>query len=320
MAKRISLASVETNQRFFQLPKAFMEDDFYKPMTNDAKMAYAILKDRFQLSLKNKWVDDVGDVYLIYTNDELGEILNVGKNKIVRIKKELEDFGLLDQERIGVNKPNRLYLAEVVIHRAEASNDTEVSNTNYRKSQNETTGSFKNKLQEVSKWASNDTEYSETELSDTDSFVFDDDDLQIITDTLVVAQAHQEKTEDLQLAIRQAETYFGRQLTPVEQSQLGDLVKLYGFGSLDDAMRNTAGHGSTSMGYLQKAAWSSYQWELYLVDLAALGLAPTDINITSKDITLLGGWNTNTKNALIANGKFDVPGWGTNEYRDFAAM
>ena len=32
-------------------------------LSNDAKIAYALLKDRLELSIKNNWFDDNGDIF-----------------------------------------------------------------------------------------------------------------------------------------------------------------------------------------------------------------------------------------------------------------
>nr|WP_259341299.1 replication initiator protein A [Staphylococcus simulans] len=75
-------------ERFYQLPKVFFTNSTYKKLSNDAKIAYAILRDRLELSIMNDWVDEENAIYFIYTNENLMSILNLGKNKIVKIKKE----------------------------------------------------------------------------------------------------------------------------------------------------------------------------------------------------------------------------------------
>ena len=45
--KRISLEQVINGERFFRVPKVLFELDFYKKMSSDSKLLYAILKDRF---------------------------------------------------------------------------------------------------------------------------------------------------------------------------------------------------------------------------------------------------------------------------------
>ncbi|WP_010579576.1 replication initiator protein A [Liquorilactobacillus vini] len=97
-------------ENFLQLPKVLFTNSKYISLSNDAKVAYALLKDRFNYSIKNNWIDEEDNIYFIFTNNELMKLLLCGNKKTVRIKKELEQVGLLFQKRMGLNKPNRLYL------------------------------------------------------------------------------------------------------------------------------------------------------------------------------------------------------------------
>ena len=50
-------------ERFYRLPKVFFSNDLYKKMSNDAKIAYALLQDRLELSIKNDWFDEEGSIF-----------------------------------------------------------------------------------------------------------------------------------------------------------------------------------------------------------------------------------------------------------------
>ncbi|MFM0676318.1 replication initiator protein A [Streptococcus suis] len=173
--RRISVEQVQTSERFYRIPKVLVESVYYRQMSTESKFTYAILKDRFELSLKNNWVDENGDVYLIFTVEELQSILGYGKNKVIKIKKELAEYGLLEEVRQGLNKANRLYLGNVIsdpeilnpnFPQAKPLPEAEVSNLNFQKFQNQTSKSLKDKPQEVSKSNPNDTEYSDTKYSE----------------------------------------------------------------------------------------------------------------------------------------------------------
>ena len=75
----ITADEFQTSERFYTLPKILFESDRYKQMRIDTKVAYAILKDRLSLSLKNNWIDEAGYIYLVYSNANLMEILNCSK-------------------------------------------------------------------------------------------------------------------------------------------------------------------------------------------------------------------------------------------------
>lgn len=107
---------------FYQLPKVLFESEKYIDMSNDSKIAYAMLKDRCEYSLQNNWVDKDGNIYFIFTTDELMDLLHCGNKKVAKIKKELTSFGLLLSKRMppkvmpdGSKKgvPARLYLGQL---------------------------------------------------------------------------------------------------------------------------------------------------------------------------------------------------------------
>lgn len=96
-----------------------MYGEQYKHLSSDAKLAYMVLKDRLEYSLRNNWVDEEGHVYFIFTNQELMDLFNCSKGKVIKIKAELESIGLLAQKQMGFNpktkknEPNRLYLSKL---------------------------------------------------------------------------------------------------------------------------------------------------------------------------------------------------------------
>ncbi|WP_063487340.1 replication initiator protein A [Lactiplantibacillus plantarum] len=103
---------------FFQFPKVLMYGEQYKHLSSDAKLAYMVLKDRLEYSLRNHWVDEDNHVYFIFTVQELQDLFNCATEKAVKIKKELQTANLLKQIQMGFNpktkknEPNRLYLSK----------------------------------------------------------------------------------------------------------------------------------------------------------------------------------------------------------------
>ena len=104
---------------FFQFPKVLMYGEQYKHLSSDAKLAYMVLKDRLEYSLRNHWVDEDNHVYFIFTVQELQDLFNCATEKAVKIKKELQTANLLKQIQMGFNpktkknEPNRLYLSKL---------------------------------------------------------------------------------------------------------------------------------------------------------------------------------------------------------------
>ena len=104
----------QVTERFYRLPKVFFSNDLYRKMSNDAKIAYALLQDRLELSIKNDWFDEEGRIFFLFGNEQLGEILNCSKPTVIKIKKELQKCDLLMEKRMGLSKSNRLFLLKPV--------------------------------------------------------------------------------------------------------------------------------------------------------------------------------------------------------------
>ncbi len=165
--KRISLEQVMNGERFFRVPKLLFESDFYKTMSSDSKLLYAILKDRFDLSVKNNWIDAEGNIYFIFTVTEIGEMLGCGKDKVIKLKRELKKYDLLEEVRQGLNKPNLIYLGTLQAEKASNPLVTaEFGKSEFQNSEKPTSRILKNRLQEVGKSESNDTDISDTNYSD----------------------------------------------------------------------------------------------------------------------------------------------------------
>lgn len=185
---RITLEQIQTGERFIKIPMAFVESRYYSKFSTEGKYLYGILYNRFQLSVKNGWVDNKNCVYLIYTVEDLCKILGFGRNKVIKLKKELVKYGLLEEVRQGLNKPNLLYLQNVETKESLLNSDfeeqknspepaeiAEVSKSNFQTSQNQTSRSLKNKLQEVSNLNSNKTDSNKTDSNKTEIILSEDE-------------------------------------------------------------------------------------------------------------------------------------------------
>ena len=95
-----------------QVPKVFFTNEKYKKLSNDAKIAYALLMDRHNLSLKNGWIEEeTGRIYFVFKQNEIMDLLNISSNSTwQKIKKELVAAGLLEFKRVGLKQPNRMYI------------------------------------------------------------------------------------------------------------------------------------------------------------------------------------------------------------------
>ena len=98
------------NNAFYQFPQWLLKEEPYNNLGDKAKLMYMLLFDRRTLSIKNKWYDDDGQIYMYFTIEQFMQELNCSNKAVVKAKKELVEVGLLEEVRQGVNKPNRLYI------------------------------------------------------------------------------------------------------------------------------------------------------------------------------------------------------------------
>ena len=98
------------NNAFYQFPQWLLKEEPYKNLGDKAKLMYMLLFDRRTLSIKNKWYDGDGQIYMYFTNEQFMKELNCSEKTIIKAKKELSQIGLLKEVRQGINRPNRLYI------------------------------------------------------------------------------------------------------------------------------------------------------------------------------------------------------------------
>ena len=98
------------NNTFYQFPQWLLKEEPYKNLGDKAKLMYMLLFDRRTLSIKNKWHDDNGQIYMYFTIEQFMQELNCSNKAVLKAKKELVEVGLLEEVRQGRNKPNRLYI------------------------------------------------------------------------------------------------------------------------------------------------------------------------------------------------------------------
>lgn len=100
------------NQQFIQVPKFLFEGEF-KTLSNDARILYGVLKDRNALSIQNNFVNEYDEIYLTYSRVEMGEMVGSSKPTIIKALNSLIAFNLLEEERMGLSRLNRIYLSQI---------------------------------------------------------------------------------------------------------------------------------------------------------------------------------------------------------------
>ena len=185
---------------FYRIPKILFTAECFKTISCEAKVLYGLLLDRMSLSIKNRWFDEEDRVYIIFTVEEIAELMNCGTQKAVRLLKELDSekgIGLVEKRRLGLGKPNVIYVKNFMVkqpkkeekepekpvntqncenHNSRVVKTTiqECAESQFKNDENHNSGIVKITTLECPKSQSNNTDinntdFSENEYSDTES-------------------------------------------------------------------------------------------------------------------------------------------------------
>lgn len=99
---------------FYQIPKELFTNEYYKgKLSSDAILLYAFLLDRLSVSIKNKWIDENGHIYLIFTRKDAEKILNISDKTATKAFRQLKERKLIDEKRLGKGKTYRIYVGKI---------------------------------------------------------------------------------------------------------------------------------------------------------------------------------------------------------------
>ena len=140
---------------FYRIPKVLFTAECFKSLSCEAKVLYGLLLDRMSLSIKNRWFDEEDRVYIIFTVEDVMELLNCSRQKAIKNLAELDSekgIGLIEKKRLGLGRPNVIYVKNFIIKESPEQEEKEPENAvNTQKYENHTSRSMENELQEVPK-------------------------------------------------------------------------------------------------------------------------------------------------------------------------
>lgn len=96
-----------------QMPRWLFSDPRYCEMSLDAKVTYTFLLNRFQLSRRNGWVNERGEVFVIFPRKALAKELRICEQRVTAAFKKLVELKLVWEKRCGRGDANQIYLARV---------------------------------------------------------------------------------------------------------------------------------------------------------------------------------------------------------------
>ena len=112
--------------RYYQIPKELLDNSDFSTLSLDAKLLYAVLRDRMQLSRANNWIDADKRIYIIFSVEAIAQKIGVSVDKAVRLLKELEKFGLVEKKRRGQGMTSLLYIMNFASGQSELENEPDL--------------------------------------------------------------------------------------------------------------------------------------------------------------------------------------------------
>ena len=101
------------NIYYMQMPRWLFSDPRYADMSLEAKVTYTFLLNRFQLSRRKGWVNDQGEVFVIFPRLALAKELRVCEKRVTAAFRCLVERKLIWEKRCGRGDANQIYLAKV---------------------------------------------------------------------------------------------------------------------------------------------------------------------------------------------------------------
>ncbi|WP_338061278.1 DUF6017 domain-containing protein [Massilioclostridium coli] len=152
---------------FYRIPKVLFTSPKFRKLSCEAKLLYGLLLDRMQLSVKNRWLDADGKVYIYFSQEQIAEMMGCGLKKVGSLLAELDSrkgIGLITRIRQGLGKPDRIYVRRCIC--------VDLSEGNIQTCQNDISGYIKMADTDMSKVPGNDTDKNKTEINDTEYLSF----------------------------------------------------------------------------------------------------------------------------------------------------
>lgn len=164
---------------FYRVPKVLFTAECFQTLSCEAKVLYGLMLDRMSLSIKNRWLDGEDRVYIIFTVDEVAELMNCGTQKAVKLMKELDSergIGLIEKKRLGLGRPNVIYVKNFLLQDMKKTTEKENSTpeqqgevSQFKNGEKHNSGMMKKATQELGKSQSIKTEKNDTDKNETDS-------------------------------------------------------------------------------------------------------------------------------------------------------
>ena len=242
-----TLNDITNHEEFYKLPRELVKHDKFGELSSNAKILYALMRDRLTLSIKNNWT--IGIVpYIHYSIDETKSDLNVARATAVKAKKELLEIGLIETRKV-FNGSDVIFVNKItdILEKMKSSKTepTEVQKLNYESSKTEPT--------EVQKLNSNHTYYNHTNYNHTE---IEPSGSTTVGGNTLFSKAKKDKPASPTTATPLGEfnqlilENFGKQPSPLQVDEMRYLVEEHKMEVLRLAVKEAVDNGKPYFAYL----------------------------------------------------------------------
>jgi hypothetical protein len=127
--KKLNLSYLTPNSarayNFYLIPKELIDNPIFDGIDYGAKILYSLMLNRASLSTvnANDFSDDNGNIYIIYTVEQVMADIRCSTKTAVKYLKDLDDIGLIEKKRRGQGKPSIIYVKDFSTANAQLSTE-----------------------------------------------------------------------------------------------------------------------------------------------------------------------------------------------------
>ncbi|HGK7691129.1 TPA: replication initiator protein A, partial [Streptococcus pyogenes] len=137
---------------FLKVPEILVDGEEFKGLSAEAIILYSMLLKRTGISFKNNWIDKENRVFIYFTVEEIMRRRNISKPTAIKTLDELDSkkgIGLIERVRLGLGKPNIIYVKDFMSVFQVKGNDFQKSKNFTSEVKDVDLRSKENELQEV---------------------------------------------------------------------------------------------------------------------------------------------------------------------------
>lgn len=172
ISQKLLLNTDTVGLRFYKQPMFLYTNPKYQVLSPEARDLYMQLYNRLPLSKNNNWFDRSANgqkaYYVVYTLENMKDVLHKSVTKCIEIKHELSDLGLIYEKQTGYQQPNHIYLIDPEISEADYYDKQPINPPNISNSESHFKATDSSNLNNAQSQDSNSTVTS-SNLSDSET-------------------------------------------------------------------------------------------------------------------------------------------------------